>query len=101
MLPATRTIPLILLLLVPLAAPAPTTTDEVTSSVFMPLTELTDAQGKAKGAVCLDGSNPGFYHRRSPTNSTGWVVYFKGGGWCKSPADCASRSRSELGSSSK
>eukprot|EP00051_Salpingoeca_urceolata_P027562 m.482060 g.482060 ORF g.482060 m.482060 type:complete len:396 (+) comp22419_c0_seq1:238-1425(+) len=67
----------------------------------MPLTLLTDDQGIAKGAVCLDGTNPGFYYRKSPggTNATKWVLYFKGGGWCYTEESCASRSRGELGSS--
>ena len=54
----------------------------------MKLTILTDEQGKDKGARCLDGTNPGFYHRAAPAMSStdptqanphanSWVVYFK------------------------
>eukprot|EP00750_Incisomonas_marina_P018288 INCI2807.1.p1 GENE.INCI2807.1~~INCI2807.1.p1 ORF type:complete len:439 (-),score=56.39 INCI2807.1:65-1381(-) len=83
----------------------------------MPLTVLTDEQGKDRGAVCLDGSNPGFYHRAAPQFASAsigegsqqrgdpnphlhdWVVYFKGGGWCYNEKDCAQRAKTELGSS--
>ena len=61
----------------------------------MPLTLLSDAQGKDKGAVCLDGSNPGFYYKQG-AEKTKWVLYFKGGGWCYDEDSCYSRSLSEL-----
>ena len=30
-----------------------------------------------------------------------WMIYFQGGGWCYSVADCIGRSKGNLGSSSK
>ena len=52
----------------------------------MKLKLLTEAQSTAKGAVCLDGSVPGFYYTPAntsadPANAHKWVLYFKGGGW--------------------
>lgn len=74
----------------------------------VPLTLLTEEQYAAKGAVCLDGSAPGFYFKAAdPSKSTdaqaasSWVLYFKGGGWCYDVADCAGRAKTELGTSSK
>ena len=58
-------------------------------NVPLDLVLLTDAQGKDKGAVCLDGSNPGFYMTKgTDTDTTKWVLYFKGGGWCYDEVDC-------------
>eukprot|EP00854_Cymbomonas_tetramitiformis_P007035 gene7035-8391_t len=56
---------------------------------------------RAKGAVCLDGSPGAFYWGRAldPTLATSWVIFFEGGGWCYSEADCANRARTDLGSS--
>eukprot|EP00041_Stephanoeca_diplocostata_P014326 m.259386 g.259386 ORF g.259386 m.259386 type:complete len:333 (+) comp19662_c0_seq12:37-1035(+) len=53
------------------------------------------------GAVCLDGSAPGYYATFTNVSelSTSWVLYFKGGGWCYDESACAKRSNSELGSS--
>ncbi|KAL3693644.1 hypothetical protein R1sor_007295 [Riccia sorocarpa] len=52
-----------------------------------------------KGAVCLDGSSPGYYF--SPGFGSGlnkWIVYIEGGAWCNSDGDCANRANSFLGS---
>lgn len=54
----------------------------------------------SSGAVCLDGSPPGFYLR----NGTGlgkskWIIFFEGGAWCNDPDTCYQRSNTELGSS--
>ena len=63
------------------------------------LVKLTDAQSSDKGAVCLDGSNPAFYFgaANSTADSTKWVIYIKGGGWCYDEASCESRAHSPLG----
>lgn len=55
----------------------------------------------AKNQVCLDGT-PGVFYMRNGTGSGArkYYVHYQGGGWCESPADCASRSHSHLGSSS-
>ena len=63
------------------------------------LVMLTDAQSKDRGAVCLDGTNPGFYMTKGTgTGANKWVLYFKGGGWCYNEASCASRTKTSIGS---
>ena len=52
-------------------------------------------------ARCLDGSQGGFYIAPGTGgNASKWLVHTQGGGWCNSDADCLSRSRTPLGSSS-
>ena len=52
------------------------------------------------GAVCLDGTPAGYYIRYgSGQHATDFIVHLEGGGWCTSPADCASRATTALGSS--
>lgn len=42
--------------------------------------ELILVQDEVKnGAVCLDGTPPGYYFRSSPTNSKNWFLYIQGG----------------------
>jgi hypothetical protein len=71
----------------------------------MDLIILPNESSVDRGAVCLDGSAPGMYFRSAanltadPAAATKWVLYFKGGGWCYNEQDCASRSRTTLGSS--
>jgi hypothetical protein len=51
---------------------------------------------------CLDGSPYGIYWSPGTGNgTTNWMVYFQGGGWCYSEADCYGRSKGSLGSSTK
>lgn len=53
-----------------------------------------------RGALCLDGSPPGFYLRNaSSVHADKWIVYLQGGAWCSSPVSCAARSQGHLGSS--
>lgn len=59
---------------------------------------ITKERAAAFGAYCLDGSLPAFYYR--PGAAGKWKIHFRGGAWCTSPADCASRALTELGSSS-
>lgn len=63
---------------------------------------VSKTQASQRGAVCLDGSPPGFYFRKASdlaaTNK--WVVYMQGGAWCSSPQSCASRATGHLGNSS-
>lgn len=55
-----------------------------------------------KGAVCLDGSTPGYFYRRGAGNGERkWIIYLQGGAWCDSKEDCYERSKSNLGSSLK
>jgi hypothetical protein len=52
------------------------------------------------GAVCLDGSPPGYYFRPGLTPDTDkWRIHFRGGGWCFTAQDCYWRLTNELGSS--
>eukprot|EP01105_Mastigella_eilhardi_P014409 TRINITY_DN3284_c0_g1_i3.p1 TRINITY_DN3284_c0_g1~~TRINITY_DN3284_c0_g1_i3.p1 ORF type:complete len:378 (+),score=74.80 TRINITY_DN3284_c0_g1_i3:95-1135(+) len=50
------------------------------------------------GGYCLDGSVPGYYFRQG-TESNKWRIHLRGGGWCWTVDDCASRAKSDLGSS--
>lgn len=57
-----------------------------------------------QGAVCLDGTPPGYYimrgrHADSGEPETRWIIHFQGGGWCTSAEDCRERSKDDLGSS--
>lgn len=52
------------------------------------------------GAVCLDGSTPGYFLRKgSGKGSKNWIIYLQGGAWCESEDACLGRSRMHLGSS--
>ena len=52
------------------------------------------------GAKCLDGSPPFFYWSRGAgVNGTKWRIHLRGGGWCTSANDCATRSQGFYGSS--
>lgn len=53
-----------------------------------------------QGAVCLDGSAPGYYIRRGiRAGEDKWILHLEGGGWCGDEADCLQRSKTALGSS--
>lgn len=54
-------------------------------------------EGPGSGAVCLDGSPPGYYMRKGLQNK--WIIYLQGGAWCYNPEMCYKRSGTELGSS--
>jgi O-palmitoleoyl-L-serine hydrolase len=58
------------------------------------LTLLTAASDK--GAVCLDGSPPG-YHLQAGSGS--WLIHLMGGGWCDTVRSCSDRRTTYLGSS--
>ena len=54
----------------------------------------------AQGAVCLDGSPPGYYiGNGSGSGVNKWIVHQGGGRWCNTTDDCFSRSKTALGSS--
>lgn len=52
-----------------------------------------ETQQRWPNAKCLDGSLPGYYWRNATTaaSATKWRIHQRGGGWCMSLADCASR----------
>ncbi|KAG8054387.1 hypothetical protein GUJ93_ZPchr0001g30454 [Zizania palustris] len=54
------------------------------------LTLLTGAQ--EKGAVCLDGTPPGYHLQRGFGSGThSWLIYLQGGAWCDSIESCSFR----------
>ena len=53
-----------------------------------------------QGAMCLDGSAPGYYFRQgNGTGSNNWIIHFFGGAWCYDEESCFQRSKTRLGSS--
>ena len=58
----------------------------------------------SRGAVCLDGSPAGYYFAPAPPgsrNSTKWVWFLMGGGWCQNETDCSHRASHGVGATSK
>ncbi|KAI7728247.1 hypothetical protein M8C21_019030 [Ambrosia artemisiifolia] len=54
----------------------------------------------AKGAVCLDGTLPGYHlHRGYGSGANSWIVHLEGGGWCNSVRTCVYRKTTRRGSS--
>ncbi|KAJ0013993.1 hypothetical protein Pint_21869 [Pistacia integerrima] len=62
---------------------------------------LTLIQGAgAKGAVCLDGTLPGYHlHRGYGSGANSWLIQLEGGGWCNSVRTCVYRKKTRRGSS--
>ena len=55
---------------------------------------------RLQGAVCLDGSAPGYYiGKGSGSGANKWILHQGGGGWCYSEEDCLERSKTVFGSS--
>ncbi|KAH7867245.1 hypothetical protein Vadar_030875 [Vaccinium darrowii] len=63
--------------------------------------DLTLIQGAAaKGAVCLDGTLPGYHlDRGSGSGENSWLIQLEGGGWCNSRRSCVYRKTTRRGSS--
>ncbi|KAJ6995732.1 pectin acetylesterase 12-like [Populus alba x Populus x berolinensis] len=54
----------------------------------------------AKGAVCLDGTLPGYHwHRGYGSGANSWLIQLEGGGWCNSVRACVYRKTTRRGSS--
>ncbi|XP_027934380.1 pectin acetylesterase 12-like [Vigna unguiculata] len=54
----------------------------------------------AKGAVCLDGTLPGYHlHRGYGSGANSWIVNLEGGGWCNDVRSCVYRKKTRRGSS--
>ncbi|XP_023908538.1 pectin acetylesterase 10 [Quercus suber] len=54
----------------------------------------------AKGAVCLDGTLPGYHlHRGYGSGAKSWLIQLEGGGWCDSIRSCVYRKNTRHGSS--
>ncbi|MFX6536469.1 pectin acetylesterase-family hydrolase, partial [Acinetobacter baumannii] len=62
---------------------------------------LTLIQGAdAKGAVCLDGTLPGYHlHRGFGSGANSWLIQLEGGGWCNTIRSCVYRKTTRRGSS--
>lgn len=59
-----------------------------------------DADPAARGPACLDGSPPAIYVRAGAgADASKLVLFWEGGGWCWSLADCLARAATPLGSS--
>ncbi|CAK7348563.1 unnamed protein product [Dovyalis caffra] len=71
----------------------------VTDEPFM--VGLTLIQGAdSKGAVCLDGTLPGYHlDRGSGTGKDSWLIQLEGGGWCNTIKNCIYRKTTRRGSS--
>ncbi|KAF3454751.1 hypothetical protein FNV43_RR05199 [Rhamnella rubrinervis] len=53
-----------------------------------------------KGAVCLDGTLPGYhFHRGYGSGANSWLIQLEGGGWCNSIRNCVYRKTTRRGSS--
>uniref|UniRef100_A0A0E0JS20 Pectin acetylesterase n=1 Tax=Oryza punctata TaxID=4537 RepID=A0A0E0JS20_ORYPU len=93
-LPRRRLAEPFLLLLLLLAAVASSTA----AADVVELTLLTGAQ--EKGAVCLDGSPPGYHLQRGfGSGEHSWLVFLEGGAWCNSIESCSRRKMGVYGSS--
>ncbi|XP_042033862.1 pectin acetylesterase 10-like isoform X2 [Salvia splendens] len=54
----------------------------------------------AKGAVCLDGTPPGYHlHPGFGTGADSWLIQLEGGGWCNNLRSCIYRKTTHRGSS--
>lgn len=54
----------------------------------------------AKGAVCMDGTLPGYHwHRGYGSGANSWLIQLEGGGWCNNIRTCLYRKKSRHGSS--
>lgn len=69
---------------------------------IVPMTLYRIHSAKKTGAVCLDGSEPAYYHRPGigPSERL-WIIHFNGGAWCFDAKACFERSHSSLGSTNK
>ncbi|XP_008810598.2 pectin acetylesterase 5-like isoform X1 [Phoenix dactylifera] len=53
-----------------------------------------------KGALCLDGSPPGYHVQKGfGSGSDSWLLHLEGGGWCNSVESCTERTMTRFGSS--
>lgn len=70
----------------------------VSSPELVDLTIVAGAQ--KKGAVCLDGTPPGYHLRRGfGSGAHSWLIYLQGGGWCNTIQSCSERKTTDFGSS--
>lgn len=79
-------------------------TDEAASSLNLPASDLVDLtllhNAKDRGALCLDGSLPGYHFQKGfGPGSNNWLLHIEGGGWCNTIESCSYRQTTALGSS--
>ncbi|XP_042511541.1 pectin acetylesterase 5-like [Macadamia integrifolia] len=79
-------------------------TDSSLNRFFNPDPALVDltllSHAREKGAVCLDGSAPGYHFQKGfGSGANNWLLHMEGGGWCETVASCSTRKRTALGSS--
>ncbi|VVB03560.1 unnamed protein product [Arabis nemorensis] len=66
--------------------------------LMVPLTLIQKAA--SNGAVCLDGTLPGYHlHRGSGSGANRWLILLEGGGWCNTRRSCIFRKTTRRGSS--
>ncbi|KAK9161895.1 hypothetical protein Syun_008236 [Stephania yunnanensis] len=66
--------------------------------LMVPLTLIHAAD--ATGAVCLDGTLPGYHlHRGYGSGANSWLIHLEGGGWCNNIRNCVYRKKTRRGSS--
>ncbi|XP_045796777.1 pectin acetylesterase 12-like isoform X2 [Trifolium pratense] len=66
--------------------------------LMVPLTLIHGAD--SKGAVCLDGTLPGYhFHPGSGSGANSWIIQLEGGGWCNTIRSCVFRKTTRRGSS--
>ncbi|ONI14663.1 hypothetical protein PRUPE_3G001300 [Prunus persica] len=67
-------------------------------NLMVPLTLIDSAA--SKGAVCLDGTLPGYHlHPGYGSGANSWLIQLEGGGWCNSIRNCVYRKTTRRGSS--
>ncbi|KAH7514458.1 pectin acetylesterase 5 isoform X1 [Ziziphus jujuba] len=72
--------------------------DLTSASDFVDLTLLRNANHR--GALCLDGSVPGYHFQKGfGSGAHNWLLHIEGGGWCNTIASCSLRKNTPLGSS--
>ncbi|CAN6905816.1 unnamed protein product [Brassica oleracea] len=65
---------------------------------MVPLTLIHGAD--SKGAVCLDGTLPGYHLDRGfGSGANSWLIHLEGGGWCNNRSSCVFRKTTRRGSS--
>ncbi|XP_074321032.1 pectin acetylesterase 3-like [Silene latifolia] len=68
------------------------------NQLMVPLTLIHGAA--EKGAVCLDGTLPGYHwHRGFGAGANSWLIQLEGGGWCNNRRTCVYRKTTRRGSS--
>ncbi|KAM7276355.1 hypothetical protein ACFE04_018221 [Oxalis oulophora] len=67
-------------------------------NLTVPLTLIQGAD--STGAVCLDGTLPGYhFHPGFGSGANSWLLHLEGGGWCHNVRDCVFRKTTRRGSS--